>query len=449
MRGVVQAGAVFLALLAAPAAAGERETGGHGFAMDIEVVTSPGGITAWLYEERTIPIVTLEASFRGGAALDPEGEEGAVALMASLLRQGAGERDETAFAEALETLASSVSFGATADSVTVSMTSLEENLAETAALLRDALVAPRFDEDNLARSRARQLATLRADENDPNRIATRAFWAAAFPDHPYATPTDGTIASVEALDRDAVVAAHERALVRDRLLVAVVGAIDAETLAPLLDEIFGELPASGPPLPEPRPAALDGGITVIERPFPQSTVVFGHGGIERDDPDFIPAFMLDHILGGGGFGSRLMAEIRERRGLTYGIYTYLAPNDLGQLYMGSFSASNERVAEAIALVREEWARMVEEGVSEAEIADAKRFLTGAYPLRFDGNSRIAGQLLGLQIAGLGPDYANERNALVEAVTPEDLERIARRLLDPEALSFVVVGQPQGLEEARH
>jgi zinc protease len=240
-------------------------------------------------------------------------------------------------------------------------------------------------------------------------------------------------------------AAHARALARDNLLVAVVGAIDADTLAPLLDAVFGDMPEASAERPEPAEAALAGSVEVIELAIPQSVVAFGHAGIPRDDPDFIPAFVLDHVLGGGGFGSRLTAEVRERRGLTYGIYTYLAPNDLGWLYMGSFSSANDRVAEAIGLVRAEWARTAAEGITADELERAKQFLTGAYALRFDGNARIASQLLGLQIAGLGPDYVNERNALVEAVTLEDIRRVAGRLLDPEDLSFVIVGQPQGVE----
>lgn len=426
-----------LLLVAAPARA----------QIDIVPVTSPGGITAWLYEDHTIPIVTLEGSFRGGAALEPAEEAGVTALMASLLAEGAGGRDATAFAEAVEDLAASFSFSAGADGVSISATTLKENLDPAFALFRDALVEPRFDAEALARGRARQLATLRSDASNPNRVASRAFWAAAFPDHPYATPADGLPETVEALDRDAVLAAHGRALTRDRLMLAVVGAISPEELAPLLDRVFGDLPAEGPPLPDPAEAAIAGMVEVIDLAIPQSVVIFGHRGIPRDDPDFIPAFVMDHILGGGGFGSRLTEEIRERRGLTYGIYTYLAPNDLGWLYLGGFSTANDRVAEAIDLVRAEWARFAEEGASEEELDRAKRFLTGAYALRFDGNARIASQLLGLQTAGLGIDYVNERNDLVEAVTREDIARVAARILDPEALSFVIVGRPEGLDPA--
>ncbi|HLS58088.1 MAG TPA: pitrilysin family protein, partial [Paracoccaceae bacterium] len=258
-------------------------------AIDLEIVevVSPGGITAWLYEDHTIPIVTLEGSFRGGAALDPMDRAGATALMASLLDKGAGGMDATAFAAALEELAASVSFSVTADGVSVSMSTLAENMAGSFDLLRLALTDPAFDEQALERSRARQLAMLRDEASDPHRIATRAFWSGAFPGHPYAVPPDGLPETVEALTREDVVARHEQTLSRDRLRLAVVGAISPEELASLLDETFGALPAEGPPLPAVAEAAVDGGVHVIEFPIPQSVVVFGHGGIPRDDPDFI------------------------------------------------------------------------------------------------------------------------------------------------------------------
>ena len=174
-------------------------------------------------------------------------------------------------------------------------------------------------------------------------------------------------------------------------------------------------------------------------------VMFGNAGILNDDPDFIPAMLMDYVLGGGSLGTRLSEEMRVKRGLTYGVYTWLAAGQFGGLYMGSFSSSNERVAEALRILRAEWIRMAEHGVSEAELASAKRFLTGEFPLRFDGNARIAAQLLGLQLAGLGPDYVNLRNDLVEAVTVEDIARVARRLLLPDGLTTVLAGRPEGLE----
>lgn len=413
--------------------------------IEITEITSPGGITAWLYSDHTIPIVTLEASFRGGAVLDPADRAGVTSLMMSLLDSGAGELDATAFAEAREELAARFGFSAGRDAVSVSAEMLTETRDAAIELLRSALLEPRFDPNAVARVREQTLARLRADETAPGTIATRAMNALAFPGHPYAIPADGTPETVAAIDAEALRAAHRAALVRDRLHVAVVGDITAEEAGPMLDRLFGDLPEGGPPLPPVADPALAGGITVTEFDIPQSVVAFAHAGIPRDDPDFIPAFVMNHILGGGGFGSRLTEEVREQRGLTYGIRTALSTGDYGPLVTGRFSTANARVAEALAIVREEWARMAEDGVTEAELEAAKRYLTGAYPLRFDGYGRIANQLLGLQIDELGIDYVNNRNDLVEAVTPEDIARVARRLLDPERLTFVIVGRPEGLD----
>lgn len=321
---------------------------------------------------------------------------------------------------------------------------LTENRDASIALLRDALVHPRFDPAAVERVRGQLLSNIRSDAADPDAISAKAFYSAAFPGHPYGRPNDGTLDSVTALQVSDLQSAHAAALVRDRLRLAVVGDITPAELGPLLDELFGGLPASGPALPPVMQPKLEGSLSVIDFDVPQSVVLFGQPGIARDDPDFIPAYLMDYILGGGGFGSRLTDEVREKRGLTYGISTWLAPNDFGWLYMGGFASANARVGEAIDIVRSEWKRMAEGGVTPEELDAAKRYLTGAYPLRFDGDENIASQLLRIQTSGLDIDYVNRRNALVEAVTAEDIARVARRMLQPDALTFVVVGKPQGV-----
>lgn len=443
MIAALAAGLLF-ATLAAPALATAARAD-----IVIQPVTSPGGITAWLYEDHSIPMLNIEASFRGGAVLDPDGGEGATTLMAALLGQGAGERDATAFAEARESLAARFGFRGSRDSIDVSAQMLTETRDASLELLRDALGRPRFDAEAFERLRARRLSSLASDETNPGALAARAFRAAVFPGHPYARQPEGTEASVAGLDLDSIRAAHEASLARDRLKVAVVGDITAEELGPLLDRLFGDLPATGPDLPPVATVTADGGVRLIDLDIPQSVVLFGQPGIARLDPDFVPASVMDHILGGGGFGSRLMHELRERRGLTYGVSTWLAPDDYGWTYMGRFSTSNARAAEALDLVRAEWRRIAEGGVSEAELDAAKRYMTGAYPLRFDGNGRIAQQLLGLQVAGMPIDYVSRRNGLIEAVTTEDIARVARRLVQPDALTVVVVGRPDGVEGVNH
>jgi zinc protease len=413
--------------------------------VEIEEITTDNGIKAWLVEEPSIPFTALEIRFRGGTSLDAEGKRGAIYLMTALLEEGAGDLDSRAFARAVEELAASFSYDASNDSVSISARFLTENRAEAIALLRETIHAPRFDQDAIDRVRAQVISGLSSDAKDPDDIATRAFSRLAFGDHPYGSEGKGTIESVSALTRDDLIDAHARVFARDRLYVGAVGDITPEDLSALLDDLLGDLPQEGGAFPGHVDVALTGGETVIEFDTPQSVAVFGQRGIERDDEDFFAAFVLNHILGAGGFESRLMTEVREKRGLTYGIYTYLAPKDFAAIYAGRVSSSNDRIAEAIAVTRAEWERMARDGVTEKELADAKTFLTGAYPLRFDGNSRIASIMVGMQMQGLPVDYIATRNDKVNAVTLEDINRVAAELLDPENLHFVVVGRPEGLE----
>jgi zinc protease len=435
---MIRAAALLLALATATAAPPARAE------IDIVPVTSPGGIEAWLYEARSIPILTIAASFLGGATLDPEGQEGATLLMAALLDEGAGALDSTAFATAREELASAIVFSPGLEQVTLSATMLSENRDATVELVRLAMTEPRFDPEPIERLRAQALASIRMGESNPGTLASEAFYAEAFPDHPYGRPVGGTLESVAALRVEDLRAAWTAALARDRLRVAVVGDITPEALAPLLDRLFGGLPAAGAALPTGIAPQLSGTTTVIDLDVPQSQVVFGNVGLLRDDPDYLPAVVMDYVLGGGAFSSRLTGEMREKRGLTYGVYTYLAPARLAGLYIGGFSSSNARVAEALDVLRAEWRRMAADGVTEAELLSAKRYLTGEYALRFQGNGNIAAQLLALQVFGLGLDYVNARNDLIEAVTAADVARVARRLLRTEALTTVIVGRPEGV-----
>lgn len=413
-------------------------------AIDIQEITSPGGIPAWLVEDHTIPFVAVEIAFRGGASVDAPGKRGAIHLMTGLLEEGAGERDAVAFAEAMEELAASASFDASDDAVSVSFRSLTENRDAAADLLADALARPRFDADAIERVRAQVQSIIRAQDSDPNAIASKEMARRMWGDHPYGTVLTGTSESVAALTRDDLIDAKNRVLARDRVLVSAAGDIDAAALGLLIDRILGDLPAeAAAPLPEKPELRLTGATEVIDWDSPQTVVSFAQAGLPMDHPDYFAAFVLNHVLGGGGFSSRLMEEIREKRGLTYGVGTGLANMVLGETWAGGMATANARTGEAVALVREVW-EGIREGVTEQELADAKTFLTGEYPLRFDGNGRIAGILSGMQLMGMPRDYVNTRNARIEAVTAEDVRRVAQEVLDPEKLEFVLVGRPEGL-----
>ena len=411
----------------------------------IQEVTSPGGISAWLVEDHNIPFVALELRFRGGTSLDVANRRGAINLMVGLLEEGTGDLDARGFATARDELAASFDYSAYDDAISVSARFLTETQNEAMVLLKGSLVAPNFTEVAINRVRAQVVAGLTSDTKDPDTIVSLRFDALAFGDHPYGSGSDGTIESVSALTRDDLNAAHLGTLTRDRVYVAAVGDISADQLTALLDRLLSELPDSGRALPSKVDYGLEGGTTVVDFDTPQSVAIFGQRGIERDHPDFFAAYLVNQILGGGSFESRLMEEVREKRGLTYGVYSYLLPKDFSNLYIGRVASANNRIAEAIAVIRAEWARMASSGVTQDELRRAKTYLTGSYPLRFDGNGPIANIMVGMQMQGLPVAYITSRNDKINAVTLEDANRVAQQLLDPEGLHFVVVGRPEGLE----
>ncbi len=433
MRAFAALFAVFLAL---PALAEVK----------VQEVTSPAGINAWLVEDHSIPFTALEVRFRGGMSLDAPDKRGAVYLMTALIEEGAGELDARAHARAIEALAASFRYEATDDAVAVSARFLSENRDEALALLRDAIHEPRFDPEAIERVRAQVIAGRESASKDPNDIARATLNALIYGDHPYGSDGEGTVESVSALSRDDIVAVHSAVFARDRLYVSAVGDITPEELGEVLDSLLADLPETGAPLPGSADVTIPGGVKVVEFDTPQSVAVFAQDGIDRMAPDFFAAYVLNEVLGSGSFESRLMQEVREKRGLTYGVYSYLAPRDLAAVYLGSVASGNDRIAEAIDVIRAEWEQVASEGISAQEVEDAKTYLTGAYPLRFDGNGPIARILTGMQMEGLPADYIATRNDQINAVTVEDVNRVAAELLDPEGLQFVVVGQPVGLTD---
>jgi len=412
----------------------------------VKSITSPGGLSAWVLEEPAIPFTTLNLMFSGGAALDPPDKRGAAFLMTGLLEEGAGDLDSQAFAAEIEALSASFSFDVSDDTLSVSVRFLTENRTETLALLKAALTQPRFDPDAIERVRQQVLSILATKAQDPTDTAQRVWTEQAFGDHAYGTSYQGTESSITALNSADLLAAHQNLLVRDTLSISAVGDITAEDLGPILDDLLGDLPAGSALETAPLQLDIPTGLTVVDMPTPQSVAIFGHAGIDRNHPDFFAAFILNTILGGQGIESRLTAEVREKRGLTYGISTVLISKDQANVMLGQVASANDRINAAIEVIRDEWRKLARDGVTAEELQAAQTYLTGAYPLRFDGNSQIARILVGMQRQGLGLDYINTRNARINAVTLSEINRVAARLLQPEALNFVVVGQPTGLKE---
>ncbi|MCY4238003.1 MAG: pitrilysin family protein [Rhodospirillaceae bacterium] len=411
----------------------------------VQKVTSKSGIVAWLVEDYTNPIISLSFAFYAGGVRDPVGREGLAKLTTIMLDEGAGEMKALAFQRKLENLSISLSFEVGRDQFHGSLRTLRRNGDEAFGMVGLALTRPRFDSDALERMRASMLSDYLRNSRRPNYLARRAFWSAAYPDHPYGRPVAGTADSLQAISAADLRNFVKDNLTQDNLVIGVVGDVTPARLAVLLEKAFASLPAKQKKwaLPAVVPK-LQGGVVVRKFNTPQSVVIFGQPGIARRDPDYYSAHVLNHILGGGGFTSRLYSEVREKRGLAYSVYSYLWPMQRSALYLGAVATQNKRVAESIKVIKQEWARIAKDGPTTQELASAKKFLTGSYPLRFSSSTRIAEMLVGLQLEGLEADYFEKRNSYIQSVTLDDTRLVARRLLKPDKLTFFVVGDPTGL-----
>jgi len=413
-------------------------------AMTIEKIVSPGGSEAWLVREKSLPLVTLNYAFHGGASQDDADKAGTANLTADLLDEGAGELDGKTFHERLENRAIEMSFQVGRDYIYGSLRTLNDNRDEAFDLLRLALTNPRFDADAIDRIRGQTMATLQRDTTNPNDLASRRWWQTAFPDHPYGRESKGTLESVPRITAADLREYVRRVFARNELKVSIVGDVDAKTAGMLIDRAFGALPAKNDlkPIANATPTGL-GKRIVINVDVPQAVVTFGGQGIARQDPEFMAAYIVNHILGGGSFSSRLYREVREKRGLAYGVSDSLVWFRRAAVMLGGTATRADRTADALAVIEQEVKRMAEEGPTPEELAAAKSFLKGSYALSLDTSGKIAAQLTQIQIDDLGIDYVHRRSALIDAVTIEDAKRVAKRLYGG-GLLVTVAGKPKGL-----
>jgi len=415
-------------------------------AMKIQEVKSPGGITAWLVEAHTTPLIAMRFAFDGGgSAQDPEGRLGLANFLASMLDEGAGDLGAKQFQERMEELAMRMGFDDGRDAFYGSFETLTENREAAAQLLALAINRPRFDAEAIERMRKQHLAGLASAARDPARVATEQWMALAFAGHPYGRPANGTPKSVSDVTREDLAGFHARVFAKDTLRVVVVGDIDAATLGSMLDTVFSALPAKATlsPVARTEPKAAQK-LKVIDMNVPQSAARFGLPAMPRTDKDFMAAFVLNTILGGSSFTSRLYQEVREKRGLAYGVDTSIIPMRNASMFFGGVATKNEEVGQSLDVIRAELKRMAADGPTDKEMADTKAYLTGSFALRFDTNANIANQLLWMLVEGLGRGYVETRNPQIDAVTIDDVRRVAKRLFEGRELMVTVVGRPKGL-----
>ena len=397
-------------------------------------------LSAWLVSDTSLPIFTLEMAWQGGSATDPDGKSGLSMLMARLMNEGAGDSPAKAFQQALADKAISLSFNAGRDEVTAKLRCLKRYQDACLGLLKSALTAPRFDAEAVARMKQEQSSAILRAQQSPGALASSAFMEMAFGAHPYGRAKDGTQSSLEGLTREDIRTQYQNTFARDNLKLALVGDMTRAQMRRLMRDVFAALPAHSK-LPRVVDTVATRGPKTrhIERRGPQTSVTFGHRGIAYSDALFFPAFVMNSILGGSGFSSRLTEEVREARGLAYSVYSYFLSLEHSELWLGSVASDNKTTQQALDVIRAEMRRIARDGVDEARLKAAKTYMTGAYALRFDSGAKIAQQLIGVQLSGWPMSYFQTRNSRIEAVRVEDIQAAAQRLLADELL-LVSVGQ---------
>ena len=407
-------------------------------AAKIQHLISPGGIEAWFVQDATVPIVAMEFAMSGGAAQDPDGKSGVANMVADLIDEGSGDLDSRTFHERLERRAIDLSFSVSRDFFRGSLRMLKDDKDEAFDLLRMSLSSPHFDSADVERIRTQVLSGLKRETSNPSALASRKFLELAYGDHPYGRPTNGNLQSVPRITVADLKDYVARVLTREKLKIAVVGDIDAASLGKLLDQSFGGLPARSRLAPvSDIDAAQPPQQAFIPLDVPQTVVTFGGPGIKRSDPDFMPAFVVNHILGGGSLSSRLYREVREKRGLAYSVYESLLWMDHSAMFVGNTGTRADRAGETVEAVAREVRRIAEEGPTQQELDEAKSYLKGSRMLSLDTSAKLAGALLQYQLDHLPIDYIERRNAFVDAVTLEDARRAARRLWGNGLLTVVV------------
>jgi zinc protease len=408
-------------------------------ASGVKALGAVKGAQVWFVEDHTVPMIALTASLPAGSAYDPSAKAGLAAFAAALLDEGAGNLDSAAFQAALANRAIQLSVTPDRDSITVSLAVLSPNAREAFRLLGLALSRPRFDADAVSRVRAQILQSIEQEKGDPESVAEKSFYSFYFGAHAYGHPVDGDARGLMAIapaDLRSFASSH---WVRGGLQIAIVGDADAATATALLHLAFGSLPAEAPPPPRAPARVGAPGLHIVAMDVPQPTVLFALPGLLRSDPDFLTGTVANYILGGGGFASRLTKEVREKRGLTYDVSTDLVPYHKAGLLLGDVAARKNAVRRTIVVVRDTMRKFAADGPTPQELADAKTYLNGSFPLAFASDTGLAAQLNVFQQMGLGIDYLDKRAGLIDAITVDDVRRVARRLCDPSKMTIVVAG----------
>lgn len=418
--------------------------------LSVQELKTPGGITVWLAEDKSLPIISMSFIFLdSGTALDPADKQGLVRMLSNTMDEGAGPLDSQAFQKALADHSITLMFSAGRDGFGGRLKTLARNKDKAFDLLKLAMNEPRFDAEPVERMRQANIARVRTSLGDPDWIAARILNDRIFAGHPYAMNSGGTLTTLAAITPDDLRGFKNKYLTRDRLLVSVAGDISAADVTKQIDMIFGALPQNAPKDAAVPAATLAnaGTTTLYEQAIPQTVISIAMPAFGRTDADYYPLKVLNYIFGEAGFGSRLMEEIREKRGLTYGIYSGIQNYRHADALSISTSTKNESAKELMDVIAQEMKKISTTPLEKQELHDAKSYLTGSVPLALSSTDKIAGIMTELQVEGLPSNYLDIYAEKINAVTADDIQRVAARLLDPAKMTVIMVGKPDNIDGA--
>jgi zinc protease len=409
------------------------------YALDIKREVLDNGLTLLIVERHNLPMVTVTLGVKAGNLVEPEDKSGLANLTASLLSEGTAKRTGRQISEEIEFVGGSLGASGGSDYATVNLSVLKKDISLGFNLLSDVILNPSFTDDEIKKKVKKIKGSLKAGEEDPSFVASKAFMKEVFGNHPYGRLVQGSEACLDSIKRDDIVEFHKSYYTPDNSIMSVVGDITPGEVKALLDQYFSawQMKRINPPsLPELTHARKK--TIIIDKELTQANIVLGHLGVERSNPDYYAVSVMNYILGGGGFASRLMQNVREEKGLVYDISSFFSANRIGGAFEVSLQTKNESANEAIEEILKEIKKIRSEPVSEKELSDAKAFLTGSFPMRIETGARIANFLIAVEYYGLGMGYADKYPSYINGITREDVLRAAEKYLDPDNYVLVVV-----------
>lgn len=427
--------AAFVAAALFVAAAAPRAS-----ALQIKRMELSNGAILLVSEQHQLPMVTMAIAFDAGSRRDPADKGGLATLTAAALMQGTKDLSASDFNREVDFMGSSISISASRDFAIASVTTLKKYQSQSIHLLAQMLQNPGLRADDFKRKQAEQIADIKASEEEPGYAADVAFVHAVFGDRPYGHMPEGSTASVARLSPADVSDFYKNYYKLGSAVIAVAGDVDAEQIKTELEGEFTGLKGSVPAQPEPAPIEIPPGIhaQLIDRNVAQANLMLGSGGVARSNPDYYKLQVMNYILGGGGFASRLMKVVRSRHGLAYSIGSAFAAHKYQGAFLVVLQTKNASANEALKLILAQMREIQESPVSDAEMASAKKYLVGSFPLKLDRQSSIVGFMLDTEIYNLGLDYADRYPKLIDAVSKDDVRKVAREYLHPDALDLVAV-----------